>query len=229
MFRRIVAKLSKSLESVNRINLDIEGFIHASAELRGVRLSGKVTIGEGCRLLGGVTIRATSMVSIGKYSSITGPNSDIRSLINTVKIGSFCSIARNVSIQEYNHRFHRVSSYYMGQNIFKKDVFGDVDSDCSIVIGNDVWIGTQCVVLSGAQIGNGAIVAANSVVIGDVPAYSIVAGSPARVIKYRFSQDEIDILQRLEWWNWSLEKIKKNEPFFMEPFSLNLIKDIVDE
>ena len=86
----------------------------------------------------------------------------------------------------------------------------------NIVIGNDVWIGTHSVILSGAKINDGAIVAANSVVTGEIPAYAIVAGAPAKVLKYRFPQNVIDDLLEKQWWNWAIEKIKDEKTFFSQ-------------
>ena len=79
-----------------------------------------------------------------------------------------------------------------------------------IVIGNDVWIGYEAVILSGVTIGDGAIVAARSVVTRDVPPYTIVGGVPARPIRRRFDQETIDALLELRWWDWPLEKLSKS-------------------
>jgi acetyltransferase-like isoleucine patch superfamily enzyme len=79
-----------------------------------------------------------------------------------------------------------------------------------VIIGNDVWVGAGAIILSGVSIGDGAIVAAGAVVTKDVPAYSIVGGNPARLIRFRFSEDQIAKLLSIGWWNWSEEKIRKN-------------------
>lgn len=75
------------------------------------------------------------------------------------------------------------------------------------VIGHDVWLGDGAVILPGARIGNGVIVGARAVVAGEVPDYAIVAGNPARTLRMRFDPPDIKRLQRLEWWNWSIERI----------------------
>ena len=77
-------------------------------------------------------------------------------------------------------------------------------------IGNDVWIGYEALVMPGVKIGNGAVIASKSVVTADVPAYSVVGGNPAKVIKYRFEESIIEALQSVAWWNWSAEKITAN-------------------
>jgi acetyltransferase-like isoleucine patch superfamily enzyme len=84
-----------------------------------------------------------------------------------------------------------------------------------VVIGNDVWIGQDALILSGVQIGNGAAIAARSVVKEDVLPYSIVAGNPAQHIKFRFSKSVIRDLQSIAWWNWPLPKIEEAWPLLL--------------
>jgi virginiamycin A acetyltransferase len=84
------------------------------------------------------------------------------------------------------------------------------DNKGDIVVGNDVWIGYEAVILSGVKIGNGAIIGTRAVVTKDVPPYTIVGGIPARPIKKRFDEETIEALQKIEWWNWPFEKIQAN-------------------
>jgi len=84
-------------------------------------------------------------------------------------------------------------------------------------IGNDVWIGFRSTVLGGAQIGDGAVVAAGSVVFSDVPPFAVVAGNPAQVVRYRFSRKTAERLQRIAWWNWPEEKVRENLEWFYKP------------
>ena len=84
-----------------------------------------------------------------------------------------------------------------------------------MIIGHDVWIGTDAVILSGVRIGNGAVIGASAVVTHDVSPYSIVADNPARVIKMRFREEDISILQSLEWWSWDDAKIDSAMPFLL--------------
>jgi len=79
-----------------------------------------------------------------------------------------------------------------------------------IIIENDVWIGAKSTIMSGVRIGNGSVIGGGSVVIKDVPPYSIVAGNPAKVVKMRFSDEQIDDLLRISWWNWEEDKIRQN-------------------
>ncbi len=78
------------------------------------------------------------------------------------------------------------------------------------IVGNDVWIGQDVVIKGGVKIGNGAVIGARSVVTKDIPPYAVAAGAPAKVIKYRFEQEKMDLLQKLQWWNWDTEKIYQN-------------------
>lgn len=83
-----------------------------------------------------------------------------------------------------------------------------------VTIKNDVWIGERAIILSGVTIGNGAIIAAGAVVTKDVPDFAIVGGVPAKIIKYRFAPEEIDVLNKTHWWDWSDEKIRKSMQLF---------------
>lgn len=92
----------------------------------------------------------------------------------------------------------------------KKDVTKSWDNKGNIIIGNDVWIGYEAVILAGVTIGDGAIIGTRAVVTKDVPPYTIVGGVPAKPIKKRFSEEIISKLLDIQWWNWSDEKIAKN-------------------
>lgn len=168
-------------------------------------ISGNITIGSYSKIIDGVELYGN--IEIGKHTTINGPNTDFRSVINSIIIGNFCSIARNVTFQEYNHDFSKMTSYFIKCNMQGKSMQEDVVSKGAIILGHDVWIGTQCVVLSGAKIGTGAVIAANSVVTGEIPPYAIAAGSPAKVIKYRFDEKKIEELLESEWWNKSNEEV----------------------
>jgi len=142
---------------------------------------------------------------------------------SNVKIGSFCSIAPGVHIGAGNHEYRYVTThpilfdkYYeqklnMPANIQK--VNGLKDKDTKTYIGNDVWIGIDAIIKRGVKIGNGAIIAAGSVVVKDVPEYAIVGGNPAQIIKFRTTEENIKYLIENEdkmWWNWEEDKLIKN-------------------
>lgn len=145
-------------------------------------------------------------VSMGRYSYMGKNNS----VCNTT-IGSFCSIASYCAIGGGAHPLNMVSTspvFYVGKNVFKKN-FGNIEAEINkpVIIENDVWIGEGVFINDGITVGDGAVIGAHSVVTHDVPPYAIVAGAPAKVIRYRFSEEEIKKLEELKWWNWPEEKL----------------------
>lgn len=132
-------------------------------------------------------------------------------------IGKFCSIACKAKflMTSGNHTMRSLSTYTFP--IFYEEWGLDVshitdawDNKGDIVIGNDVWIGYDAIIMSGVKIGDGAIIGTRAIVTHDVPPYTIVGGIPAKVIKKRFSDDTILKLLKIKWWNWSYEKIQAN-------------------
>lgn len=132
-------------------------------------------------------------------------------------IGKFCSVACNSKflMTSGNHTMKSQSTYTFP--IFYEEWGLDIshitdawDNKGDIVIGNDVWIGYDSIIMSGVHIGDGAIIGTRAVVTNDVPPYSIVGGIPAKVIKKRFSDDTISKLLEIKWWNWSYKKIQSN-------------------
>jgi len=96
-------------------------------------------------------------------------------------------------------------------------------------IGNDVWLGTGSIVNRGVTIGDGALIGANAVVTNDIPPYAIAIGSPARVIKYRFTDEIISALQKLKWWDWPVSKIKENFQFISDKPNLGKLEELMNE
>lgn len=136
---------------------------------------------------------------------------------DSLRIGKFCSIACGAKFlfASANHTQASVSTYPFPIFFEEWDLdIGDVtsawDHKGDIVIGNDVWIGYEAVVMAGVTIGDGAIIGARAVVTKDVPPYTIVGGVPAREIRRRFSDDVIARLQELKWWDWPAEQIQRN-------------------
>ena len=129
-------------------------------------------------------------------------------------IGKFCALAAETRfIMTGDHKLDAISTYpfpIFGQgweiafNVHDLPVKGD------IIVANDVWFGYDALVMNGVTIGNGAIIAAGAVVVKDVPAYAIVAGNPAKVVKMRFDDKTIQRLEKIAWWDWDIEKINKH-------------------
>ena len=150
-------------------------------------------------------------------------------IINT-QIGKFCSIANNCRIGLASHTVDYLSTSPIfteknngvGISWIKHSVFRQ---NFNIKIGNDVWIGYGVIILGNVTIGDGAIIGAGAIVTKDVPPYAIVVGCPAKIVRYRFSAEIIQKLQRIEWWNWSEEKLKQNISLFQsDKFLLDLLK-----
>ncbi len=158
------------------------------------------------------SVNINGRIQIGKFTSLWGPNINLN---GHIIIGSFCSIASNVSIFEYNHISDRLTTYFIFRNLFHEQRTESI-SKGKIEIGSDVWIANGVTILSGVKIGHGAIIAANSLINSDVPPYAIVGGVPAKILSYRFSNEIIKELLELKWWDWDLEKIKKNKELFTD-------------
>lgn len=155
-------------------------------------------------------------VEMGDYSYVVN-DADIA----YAQIGKFCSIAAMTRLNPGNHPTwrasqahftYRASAYFPGE-ADEVEFFG-WRREQKLTLGHDVWIGHGAVVLAGRSVGTGAVVAAGAVVSKDVPAYAIVAGVPARLVKWRFPEEIALRLQRLAWWDWSHEKLRAALPDF---------------
>ena len=138
-------------------------------------------------------------------------------------IGKFCSIACGAKFlfNSANHALRSLSNYtfplfFEEWGLNKKNVASAWDNKGDMIIGNDVWIGYEAVIMAGVHIGDGAVIAARAVVTKDVPPYTIVGGTPARKIRMRFEEETIAKLQQIQWWNWPVEKIRRSLPYIME-------------
>lgn len=155
-------------------------------------------------------------VKVGKYTYIGANNS-----MQNVEIGAFCSIGSYVSIGGGVHPLETPSTspvFYEPSNCFKNKafLFGDNVSypQVKTKIGNDVWIGDKVYIRAGVTVGDGVVIGANAVVTKDVPPYAIIAGCPAKILRYRFDEETIAILLSLKWWDWSDEIISENRLSF---------------
>lgn len=134
-----------------------------------------------------------------------------------LKIGKFCSIACGAKFlfTSGNHSLRSLSTYtfpifFEEWGLDAKDICSAWDNKGDIVLGNDVWVGYEAVIMSGVTIGNGAIIGTRAVVTKDVPPYTIVGGVPAKPIRKRFDDDTIRALENLRWWDWEREKIARS-------------------
>lgn len=176
--------------------------IHANALAKNVQFGKHVTIEPGCYF---------AAKKIGKYSFV-GINSYVDK--STESIGSFCSIAMNAKISLQNHPHEWISThpftYRKKYGFVPENIDIDGVNTKKTIIGNDVWIGASVTILAGVSVGDGAIIGANSLVTKDIEPYSIVSGTPARHIRYRFEADMITKIQQSQWWNWDDKKIQAN-------------------
>ena len=149
-------------------------------------------------------------VSVGKYSRI-----GVNCQVTNATIGNFTAIGKNTVITVGQHPTNYLTSHSI---FYKKGNWGwhgdwiapiDFNSNQKVNIGNDVWIGRQCIIMDGVTIGNGAIIATGAVVTKDVPPFAIVGGVPAKIIKYKYSQEMIELLEKIQWWNLPDEEITK--------------------
>ncbi|MFN8295935.1 MAG: CatB-related O-acetyltransferase [Chitinophagales bacterium] len=189
-------------------NLGSNIIIHENSVIKRSELSDYVSIHANCKV---------NSSSIGSYSYVAESSE-----ISSATVGKFCSIGAEVLIGVGKHPpnfistspvFYSILNKQLGFSFSDKQLFEEF-SRCKV--GNDVWIGSRVMILDGITIGDGAIIAANSVVTKDIPPYSVVGGVPAKLIKMRFDDATIEKLLQEKWWDWNIEDIKKKLPFFQK-------------
>ena len=155
-------------------------------------------------------------MTYGKYT-YGSPNIHWRNEDAKLVVGNFCSLGGNVNIYlGGNHRTDWVSTYPFGH--IHKDIFNNFDgvghpsTKGDVTIGNDVCIGSNVTIMSGVTIGDGVVIANNSHVVKKVEPYSLVGGNPSKLIKYRFTKEQIEKLLEIKWWYWDDEKINTFTP-----------------
>lgn len=137
----------------------------------------------------------------------------------SIEVGRYCSFAFGVTvILGGNHRTDWVSTYPF-THLWKDapNIPGHPASHGNVNIGNDVWVGAEALIQSGVTVGDGAVIAARSVVAGIVPPYAIFGGAPARFLGFRFPDPVRQRLLRLKWWDWPRERILKALPLMLDP------------
>ncbi len=135
----------------------------------------------------------------------------------TLRIGKFCSFAEGVKILlGGEHRIDWVTTYPLSILFDQADHYpGHPRTKGDVIIGNDVWVAMDAMIFSGVKIGNGAVISARSIVVKDVPAYAVVGGNPAEVIRYRFDETTRNALQTIAWWDWPEKKIRDTLPLLL--------------
>jgi len=188
-------------------NLSVEPTIDPTAKLHDSRLGAYCEVGARTIL---------HEVSMDDYSYVVND-----AQITYTTVGKFCSIAAMTRINPGNHPMHRASqahftyrasAYFPGES--DETEFFEWRRGYRVRIGHDVWIGHGAIILPGRSVGTGAVVAAGAIVTKDVPAYTIVAGNPARTIKRRFPEDITNRLAQLAWWDWDHETLRGALPDF---------------
>jgi len=172
---------------------------YPSCEIRANAIGRKITFEKRVKIERGSNIFSEK---IGRYTYI-GRNCFIDK--STKIIGRFCSIANGVTLGVGNHPIDWVSTHAIAFNkkygfVKTNNFLNSSKKDCKI--GNDVWIGTNAIIIAGVTVGDGAIIGANAFVNKDVEPYSIVVGTPAKHIRYRFDQETVKKLLEIKWWNW---------------------------
>jgi phosphonate metabolism protein (transferase hexapeptide repeat family) len=189
--------------------LSVDPTVDPSAKLQNARLGAYCEVGARTLLLD---------VTMGDYSYVVND-----AQITYTTIGKFCSIAAMTRINPGNHPMHRAtqahftyraSAYFPGES--DDNEFFAWRKQHHVEIGHDVWIGHGAIVLPGRSIGTGAVVAAGAIVTKDVPAYTIVAGNPARPLRRRFPEHIAERLVRLSWWDWDHEALRAALPDFRQ-------------
>lgn len=184
---------------------------------------------KGCRIGDGVIVNNARLgeyvtvfdnvilnnVSIGDYSYVQSFAN-----LNNCSVGKFCSIAPGVVIApgKHNPKFTSTSALFFSEHPKLPITFKAADfmANEEVVIGNDVWLGINAVILDGVKIGDGAIVAAGAVVNKDVEPYSIVGGIPAKHIRYRFPNEDVQFLRENPWWEHTRSWFEKNNYLFVD-------------
>ena len=167
-------------------------------------------------------VMANSYLSVTVGRGTYGTPEIVGAFSEQLTIGSFVSIASGVKIILVNHDSKAVSTYpFRNVDWVKKEFrsiqYPDVHASSKgpVVIGNDVWLGNSVVILPGVSIGDGAVIGAQAVVSKNVPPYAVAVGNPAKVVKYRFNQHQIESLMKIRWWDWDDDFLRAAESDFL--------------
>lgn len=200
IIKKILLYFLNTIEKTDEVMLS--GF---SRGLQNVSFEGKNAVPDRCNFSGNIKIG---------YATTLGYNN---LLVGNITIGKYCQLGADVALHASNHPMNHMTTY-INQNLFNGEL-KTLKQENKITIGNDVWIGHGVIVVGNVTIGNGAILAAGSVVTKDVKPYTVIAGVPAKEIKKRFSAAIIQEIEALQWWDKSEEELEKIKPLFFKNFS----------
>ena len=175
-----------------------------SRGLQNVTFEGKNAVPDRCNFSGKISIGYATTLG---YNNVLGGD---------ITVGKYCQLGSDVAMHATNHPIHNLTTY-INANLFEGEL-GKFKRENKIKIGHDVWIGHNVIIVGNVTVGNGAILAAGSVVTKDVPAYSIVAGVPAKAINKRFSDSIIQEIEELQWWNLPDSQLEEIKPLFFKDF-----------
>lgn len=208
ILKRIVSQKRAKIDYKGRVKIKGNGYIGARCEFHGNNVVSNNACVENVKMGFGSYIGIASNIHhavIGKYTCI---GANVRIIVGQHPTERFVSIhpAFYSTIKQAGFTFVKKQKY---QEIRYAD-----DKGSYVVIGNDVWIGSDVKLIGGIKIGDGAVVAAGAVVTKDVPAYAIVGGVPAHIIRYRYSDSQISMLMKLRWWDKNINWIQQNAQLF---------------
>lgn len=200
IIKKILLYFLNTIEKTDEVMLS--GF---SRGLQNVSFEGKNAVPDRCNFSGNIKIGYATTLG---YNNLLGGH---------ITIGKYCQVGADVALHASNHPMNHMTTY-INQNLFNGEL-KTLKQENKITIGNDVWIGHGVIVVGNVTIGNGAILAAGSVVTKDVKSYTVIAGVPAKEIKKRFSAAIIQEIEALQWWDKSEEELEKIKPLFFKNFS----------
>jgi virginiamycin A acetyltransferase len=175
-----------------------------SSGIQNVTFEGKNAVPDRCNFSGKIKIGFATTLGLNNFFA------------GDINIGKYCQIGADVAIHTTNHPVSYMSTY-INKNLFNGELV-TLKENNKTIIGNDVWIGHNVIILGNVKIGNGAILAAGSIVTKDIAPYSIVAGVPAKQIKKRFSDEVIKEIEALKWWDLTQTELEKIKSFFFKDF-----------
>ena len=176
-----------------------------SRGLQNVTFEGKNAVPDGCNFSGKIKIGYATTLG---YRNLLG---------GTISIGKYCQLGVDVALHATNHPISYMTTY-INKNLFDGEL-KSLKQENVIAIGHDVWLGHGVIIVGNVTVGNGAIIAAGSVITKDVEPYAIVAGVPAKEIRKRFSDTIIQEIETLQWWDKSEQELEKIKPLFFKDFS----------